>query len=58
MYCLGYSLVDIGRHREALELREKTLEARRRTLGEEHPDTLQSMKSLGDRLGDSHDDQA
>jgi type II secretory pathway predicted ATPase ExeA len=31
---------------EAQELEEEVLEVRRRTLGEEHPDTLRSMRNL------------
>jgi len=37
---------DVGRKKEALDLREKRLEVQRRTLGEEHPYTLNSMTSL------------
>ena len=37
---------DVGRKKEALDLREKRLEVQRRTLGEEHPDTLNSMADL------------
>src|SRR3954451_23438227 len=35
-----------GRRPEALRLTEQVVEARRRTLGEEHPDTLNSMHNL------------
>ena len=45
---------EIGRHQEAMELREKTLEASRRTLGSEHPGTLRAMNNLAfsySRLG-------
>ncbi|KAN0070689.1 hypothetical protein V8E54_011558 [Elaphomyces granulatus] len=35
-----------GRLRDSMELREKTLEARQRTLGSEHLDTLVSMNDL------------
>ena len=37
---------DVGRKKEALDLREKRLEVQRRTLGEEHPGTLNSMADL------------
>ena len=37
---------ETGRQRETLELMEKVVEARERTLGEEHPSTLRSMHSL------------
>jgi hypothetical protein len=36
----------VGRLEEALQLSEKVVAARKRTLGEEHPDTLTSMHSL------------
>ena len=35
---LAASYSDLGRHEEALEMREKTLEFRRRVLPENHPD--------------------
>jgi tetratricopeptide (TPR) repeat protein len=35
-----------GRRQEALQLTETVVEARKRTLGEEHPDTLGSMHAL------------
>ena len=35
-----------GRLHEAMELQETVLEARQRTLGSEHPDTLRTMNSL------------
>ena len=34
---LALSYSDLGRHQEALEMREKTLEFRRRVLPENHP---------------------
>ena len=34
--------------KEAADLHEKVLEARRRTLGDEHPDTLSSMNNLAE----------
>ena len=36
----------LGQMKEAAALHEKVLEARRRTLGDEHPDTLLSMNNL------------
>ena len=38
MYNLAVSYSDLGRHEEALEMREKTLEFFRRVLPENHPD--------------------
>ena len=35
---LAASYSDLGRHEEALEMKEKTLEFRRRVLPENHPD--------------------
>jgi hypothetical protein len=43
-FALAYS--EAGRQREALQLRETVVAARKRTLGEEHPDTLSSMHTL------------
>ena len=43
---LAASYSDLGRHHEAMELEEKTLEARQRTLGSEHPNTLRTMSNL------------
>lgn len=43
---LASSYSDVGRRQEAVELEEKVLEATKRTLGEEHPDTLLSISSL------------
>ena len=37
---LAISYSDVGRRQEATELSQKVLEARQRTLGSEHPDTL------------------
>ena len=36
----------MGRRQEALQLTEQVVEANKRTLGEEHPDTLGSMHTL------------
>ena len=35
---LAESYIHLGRHQEAVEMREKTLEFRRRVLPENHPD--------------------
>jgi hypothetical protein len=35
---LAASYSDVGRHQEALDMREKTLEFRRRVLPENHPE--------------------
>lgn len=43
---LAVSYSDLDRRQEAMEMREKVLEARKRILGEEHPDTLTSMAHL------------
>ena len=43
-FALTYS--EVGRRQEALQLTEQVVEARKRTLGEEHPDTLSSMHAL------------
>ncbi|KAH8588254.1 hypothetical protein B0O99DRAFT_693645 [Bisporella sp. PMI_857] len=44
--------VDSGQWRNACELREEVLEARKRTLGDEHPDTLLSMNNLASSYSD------
>jgi len=44
IFALVYS--EVGRRQEALQLTEQVVEARKRTLGEEHPDTLRSMHNL------------
>jgi alkylhydroperoxidase family enzyme len=41
-----------GRRVEALELTEKVVTARKRTLGEEHPETLRSMHKLAIRYSE------
>ncbi|OXV11218.1 hypothetical protein Egran_01023 [Elaphomyces granulatus] len=47
MINLAFSYSDLGRtEQEAMDLREKTLEATQRTLGSEHPDTLGAMYNL------------
>ena len=38
MSCVAINYGDLGRHAEALVLREKVLEIRRRVLPEDHPD--------------------
>ena len=43
-FALVYS--EVGRRQEALQLTERVVEANKRTLGEEHPDTLRSMHAL------------
>jgi tetratricopeptide (TPR) repeat protein len=44
---LASSYADLGRHAEALKLREETLTLRKAKLGLDHPDTLGSMVNLG-----------
>jgi hypothetical protein len=46
MYNLAVTFADLGDLQGARELHEQTLAARRRVLGEDHPDTLQSMNNL------------
>jgi tetratricopeptide (TPR) repeat protein len=46
MYNLSISLAVLGRHAEALKLREDTLALRRTGLGPTHPDTLRSMNGV------------
>ncbi|KAI5788603.1 hypothetical protein FPQ18DRAFT_262075 [Pyronema domesticum] len=46
MHLMGYTFRFRGLLKEAQELEEKVLEVRRRTLGEEHPDTLRGMQNL------------
>ncbi len=43
-FALVYS--EVGRVQEALQLTERVVEVRKRTLGEEHPDTLGSIHNL------------
>ncbi|KAL8943854.1 MAG: hypothetical protein Q9211_000821 [Gyalolechia sp. 1 TL-2023] len=37
---------EVGRYQEALQLMERTVEAEKKTLGDEHPDTLSSIHNL------------
>jgi len=43
---LAASYSDLGQRQEAVQLEEKVLKARKRTLGDEHPHTLLSMGNL------------
>ena len=43
---LAITLNDMGNHQEAIELHRRALEAREKTLGPEHPETLQSVSHL------------
>jgi len=43
---LAISYSGVGRRQEAMELREKVLEARQRTLGNKHPNTLLAMNNV------------
>jgi hypothetical protein len=45
---LAESYAVLGRHAEALKIRESTLALRKAKLGTDHPDTLQSMYNLAD----------
>ena len=44
---------EAGRRQKALELTERVVEARRRTLGEEHLETLRSMHTLTSRYSEA-----
>jgi tetratricopeptide (TPR) repeat protein len=46
MHWIGSTLEDCGRLKEAQEIQEMVLAVRRRSLGEEHRDTLNSMQCL------------
>ena len=50
MYDLAATRRDVGDLDGARQLHEQTLTARRRVLGEDHPDTLRSMNSLASIL--------
>ena len=50
MLILANSYHDLGRHAEALKLREETLALMKAKLGPDHPDTLRSMNNLGQQL--------
>ena len=50
-FALVYS--EAGRGQEGLQLTEQVVEARKRTLGEEHPHTLRSMQSLANRYSEA-----
>jgi Tetratricopeptide repeat len=52
MHNLAISYSEVGRRQEALELTEKVVAARERTLGEEHPDTLDSMDCLANHYSE------
>jgi eukaryotic-like serine/threonine-protein kinase len=43
---IGNAYLDMGLYPQALEQLEHTVEIRRRALGDDHPDTLQSMNNL------------
>ena len=44
---LANSYSDLGRHQEAVEMQEKTLEFRRRVLPENHPDIGEGDAAYG-----------
>lgn len=44
---LAITYSGIGHRQEAIELSGKVLEMRQRTLGSEHPDTLDAISTLG-----------
>jgi hypothetical protein len=46
MYNLANRYSEAGRRQEALQLLERVVAAQKRTLGEEHPDTLYSINNL------------
>jgi hypothetical protein len=45
---LTTSYYDLGRRQEAIELRGKVLEAYQKTLGNDHPKTIEAMQGLAD----------
>ena len=47
---LAASYTALGRHAEALKLREETLALRKAKLGPDHPDTLMTMGNLAESL--------
>ena len=47
MSLLSDAHADLGNHHDALSLIRRVLEARRRTLGNEHADTLLSISRVG-----------
>jgi tetratricopeptide (TPR) repeat protein len=44
---------DLGRSKESIEVLEKALEVMLRILGNEHPDTIKTMKNLSIRYNDA-----
>lgn len=46
MHALALRYSDAGRRQQALQLIETVVASHKRTLGEEHPDTLASMHNL------------
>ena len=52
MHNLAYTLSDLGRHNEALELKQEVLEKSRRILGKDHPETLLAMGNLSVSLSE------
>ena len=50
-FAIVYS--EAGRGQEGLQLTEQEVEANKRTLGEEHPDTLRSIHSLANRYSEA-----
>jgi hypothetical protein len=50
MYDLAISYTSLGRHAEALKLREETLAGRKTKLGRDHSDTLWSMYGMAESL--------
>jgi tetratricopeptide (TPR) repeat protein len=52
MSCLAVSYADLGRHLDALKLREETLALMKTRLGHDHRDTLLSMNNLAGSYAD------
>src|SRR5262249_17776760 len=50
MINLAGTYAALGRHADALQLREETLARRKDKLGPDHPDTLWSMRAVADSL--------
>ena len=57
MYWVGIILGSLNRDQESYEMHAQTLELRKKVLGVEHKDTLNSMYSVGIKLSSINRDQ-